>query len=285
MESNLPKRVAELYPHLGQQSRKLADHLLALGDTLANKTIAVLAQEAGVSTATVSRLAHQLGFASFSELKWALLQDVQPANHAIVPTDPPMMVAKKTLEANVATLNGTFKQLNEHDLTQALDLIVHSRRLGFFGMGGSNIVALDAYHKFLRVPLNLVHNSEYHLALMEAARFTALDAALVISHTGDDTDTLVLADTLRKHGVPMIVITSFPNSPLAAYGTVTFYSISADPEYRSEALLSLTSQLAINDCLYMLTAQYFGTAADDVLARMRATIFTKHPQHPTHELD
>lgn len=56
----------------------------------------------------------------------------------------------------------------------------------------------------------------------------------------------------------MIVITSFPESPLASYGDVKFFSISEDSKFRSEALLSLTSQLAINDCLYMLTAQYFG---------------------------
>lgn len=281
MESNIKKRITELLPTLGAQSQKLAQHLLDLGDHLSNKTIQELASECHVSTATVSRLAQQLGFANFSELKWSLAKDIKtkPTTHEISARDTPMVVAKKTLEANIETLNGTFKQMNNQDLLHALNLIVNSNHLGFFGMGGSNIVALDAYHKFLRTPLTLVHNTEYHLALMETSRFNRHDCAIVISHTGDDTDTLDLAASLKQHHVPMIIITSFPNSPLADYGDVTFYSISEDSKFRSEALLSLTSQIAINDCLYMLTAQHFGSAAEEVLDNMHETIFMKHPNH------
>ncbi|WP_243674065.1 hypothetical protein [Lentilactobacillus kisonensis] len=65
-------------------------------------------------------------------------------------------------------------------------------------MGGSNIVALDAYHKFLRVPLNVLHDSEYHMALMQSTRLNHTDCAVVISHTGNDSDTLLLADSLKK---------------------------------------------------------------------------------------
>lgn len=281
MEANVQQRIQELTPQLGAQSQKLAHYLLSHGADLPDRSIQKLATDAGVSTATISRFAHQLGFANFSALKWAFLQDLSPhpTIRPVATDDQPLTVAKKTLAANVATLNGTFKQLTNAQLLAARDLLVHARRVGFFGMGGSNIVALDAYHKLLRVPLTLVHNSEYHLALMEAARFTSADCALVISHTGDDTDTLLLAATLQRNHVPMIVMTSFPNAPLAAYGDVVFYSISADSEYRAEALLSLTSQLAINDCLYMLCAQYFGAEADAVLTNMHATIFTKHPSY------
>lgn len=280
MELNIIDRIKDLYPNLGKSSRRIADYFIANGPNAASKTVTDLATACQVSVATISRFAKQIGYSNYSQLKWALTnQSSQSGNEIqeIIDTDTPKTVAKKTLDANIETLNGTFDLLEDKDLEKAVRLMVNAKKLEFFGLGGSNIVALDAYHKFLRVPLNVQHDTEYHMALMQASRFTSNDCAVVISHTGNDTDTLEIAEALKLNHVPIIVITSFPNSPLADYGDVAFFSISEDSRYRSEALLSLTSQLAINDCLYMLVAQYFGKSAEHVLGKIRATIAKKHP--------
>lgn len=280
MELDISKRIKHLYPQLGKQSKKLADYILANGSQLSAITVAELANKCNVSVATVSRFPHQLGYSSFSQFRWSMVNDLSTTTSVqeVEKGDSPKVVAKKALESNIETLNGTFKLMQEKDLKKALELIVRANKIEFFGLGGSNIVALDAYHKFLRVPLNVLHDSEYHMALMQSTRLDNNDCAVVISHTGNDSDTLLLAESLKRNHVPMIIITSFPESPLADYGDVKFFSISEDSKYRSEALLSLTSQLAINDCLYMLAAQYFGKKADKVLSNMRKTIFQKHPK-------
>lgn len=279
MELSIIERIKKIYPELGRSSKRIADYIIINGTNASSKTVTEMATDCHVSVATISRFAKQLGYTNYSQLKWALsnqMEEDTPIIQEISDTDTPMMVAKKTLDANIETLNGTFDLMNEDDLKRAIHYIVHSNRLEFFGLGGSNIVALDAYHKFLRVPLTVLHDDEYHLALMQASRLTEDDCAVVTSHTGNDTDTLDIARALKHKHVPIIVITSFPNSPLADFGNVNFFSISEDSRYRSEALLSLTSQLAINDCLYMLTAQYFGDAADNVLKDIRQVILKKH---------
>ncbi|KRL54520.1 MurR/RpiR family transcriptional regulator [Furfurilactobacillus rossiae] len=280
MELNIFDRIKDIYPSLGRSSKSIADYFLANQTNASSKTVTELAGDCHVSVATISRFAKQLGYTNYSQLKWALSNQMSksaPTIQEVADTDTPKMVAKKTLDANIETLNGTFDLMDEKDLEKAVNLIVHAKKLEFFGLGGSNIVALDAYHKFLRVPLNVLHDTEYHLALMQASRMSDSDCAVVISHTGNDTDTLEIAEALKSKHVPIIIITSFPNSPLAEYGNVDFFSISEDSRYRSEALLSLTSQLAINDCLYMLTAQYFGKSAETVLDEIRSTISKKHP--------
>jgi len=278
MPLNVKKRIANIYPSLGYQSKIVVDYILQKGTNFISKTVKQIAEECNVSTATVSRLAQQLGYANLSQLKWSVANelDEQYVVSEIQDDDSPKTVAKKTLQSNIESLNNTFELMDESDLIKAVKLITNAHTLGFFGLGGSNIAALDAYHKFLRVPINCIHDSEYHMSLMQAARMSNNDCAIIISHTGDDTDTLLLADTLQSKKVPMIVITSFPESPLADYGDVKFFSISEDSRYRSEALLSLTSQVAINDCLYALTAQHFGAQAYKVLEDIRTTIFNKH---------
>ena len=277
MELSIQNRIYNIYDDLGDQSKKIADFILKAPEVFSSLTLEQLAEKSGVSTATISRFANQLGYSRFSQLKWSILnetnnKDVKP----IKVNDSAMVVAKKTLDANIETLNRTFELMSEEQLQKALQLIVHAQNLDFFGLGGSNIVALDAYHKFLRVPIKVMHDNEYHLALMQASKLTNKDCAVVISHTGNDQDTLLIAETLKRRKVPMIVITSFPDSPLANYGEICFFSISEDSEYRTEALLSLTTQLAINDCLYMLAAQHFGSQAENILKDIRQTIIKKH---------
>lgn len=278
MELSIVKRIRSVYPKLSSGQKRVADYLIR-ADNEIPVNVSSFSAASGVSISTISRFIRLLGYTDFAQFKWDFTNQINSQNLSDVSIsegDSPMMVAKKTFDENVATLNGTFNLMKERDLTKATDMIVKSHELAFFGLGGSNIVALDAYHKFLRVPLTLIYDTEYHMALMQTTRLTDQDCAVIISHTGNDSDTLELAESLAEHHVPMIVITSFPNSPLAAFGQVCFFSVSEDFQFRSEALISLTSQLAINDCLYMLVAQRFGHAADQILQGIRSTISKKH---------
>lgn len=62
--------------------------------------------------------------------------------------DSELVMAQKVFDSNMSTLVDTKKLLKEQDLKRAVKMISDSRRLYFFGVGGSEIVATDAYHKF-----------------------------------------------------------------------------------------------------------------------------------------
>ncbi|MBU5583743.1 hypothetical protein KQJ29_28975, partial [Enterococcus sp. S181_ASV_20] len=92
-----------------------------------------------------------------------------------------LTMAQKVFDSNMTTLTDTKKLLKEEDLKKAVKMISESRRLYFFGVGGSEIVATDAYHKFLRSPISVGHSTDYHIQLMEASLLTDEDCALFIS--------------------------------------------------------------------------------------------------------
>ncbi|MCP0887627.1 MurR/RpiR family transcriptional regulator [Ligilactobacillus sp. WILCCON 0076] len=279
MESKISERIIKKYPKMGESSKRLADYIVKNSTQITEQTLAQLAENSNVSLATVSRFAKDMGYHSFSQFKWALSNQVEKnvtAIEEISEEDSPKAVVKKVLSANIETLTETFDLMDDKDLYLARDLIVNARSLSFFGMGGSNIVAFDAYHRFLRVPLPVLYNTEYHMALMQASKLNGQDCAIIISHTGSNKDTLIIAETLKKKKVPMIIITSTPKSTLTNYGDVCFFSISKALHYRSKAFLSMTSQLAITECLYMVTAQYFGKNADNVFDNLQDTITKRH---------
>lgn len=279
MEGQITERIKKNYDHMGSSSQKVADLIMKNTAAISSLTLAQLAKRSGVSLATVSRFAKEMGYQNFSQFKWALNSQVENSlaiDSEISDHDTLKTVSQKVLNANIETLTETFDLLHEEDLYTARELIVNAKNLSFFGLGGSNIVAFDAYHRFLRVPLYVSYNSEYHMALMQASKLTKNDCAIVISHSGSNKDMIDLAEILKKKGVPIIVITSTPKSALTAYGEICFFSISKSLQYRQKAFLSMTSQLAITECLYMLTAQYFGKKADETFDSLQDIINTRH---------
>lgn len=186
--------------------------------------------------------------------------------------DTELIMAQKVFESNISTLHDTKKLLQQDDLKKAASVINHSERLYFFGVGGSEIVATDAYHKFLRSPIAVFHSSDYHIQLMEAALLTKKDCAILISHTGRSKETIHIAETIKKVGATIIVITSQSSSPLAKLGDIVFLSISEETEFRSEALASRISQLSILDSLYVILMFYNEKESRRSISKVRKTI-------------
>ena len=254
MALQLFDRIYSKRPGFGASSQKIADFLINNLPDSNHRSIQELADEIDTSISTISRFAKRIGYDNYPELQLAIKQQLDNPDQVsadIDKHDSNMLVAEKVFRSNSSSLNKTFDLLSESSLNQAVELIAHCQQLIFFGLGASEVVALDGYHKFLRTQVESVFNSDYHMSLMQAAKMDEKDCAIVISHSGQNLDTLKMARILKENHVPIIVITSFSSSALAQLGTVTFYSASDDSKYRSQALSSLISQMSIIDCLYM----------------------------------
>lgn len=280
MYASVIARIKSMYNTFGASSKKLADFILKNGANSSGMTIQEFSKEAGVSTATLSRFANQLGYQNFSQFRWDLANNSGNTSlqkeRQISKDDSPKMIAQKLLSSNVETLNETFALMTNEQLKKASDLLFKCKKLSFFGLGSSNIVAQECYHMFLRTPKEVTYASDYHINIMKATRMTKNDLAILISHTGNDNDILYIAKILKKNHVPIITITSFANSPLDYYGTVKFHSISADQRYRTEALLSVTSQIVIADTLYMMTTQKLEEQSNRINQEIDDNLVDKH---------
>ncbi|WP_262315811.1 MurR/RpiR family transcriptional regulator [Lacticaseibacillus parakribbianus] len=261
-------------PHLSQKEQGLGDYLVQHAAAASTMSISALAQVTGVSTATLSRFAKALGLANFQALRVALAQAPAhlPLFEELDASDAPLAVAKKLFALNQTALAATADRLDAATLEQATGLITGAKTLGLFGLGASNLVALDGYHKFLRTPIDVAYTMDYHMQLMAATRLGEQDAALVISHTGIDLDALALAETLQHNQVPLIVITGDARSPLAAKADCLLVAVAEETEYRAEAMHALIAQLSLMDTLFVLAASATDTDSAKVLDAIRGTI-------------
>lgn len=260
---------------LSEKEQGLANYLATHQTTVKTMSLQNISDETGVSIATVSRLAKKLGYDNFQELRFSLTQNDAGASkmfEEINETDNVLEMGNKIFASNVDALAATRDLLNQADLESATEILAQAKTIGFFGLGASNIVALDGYHKFLRTERTLSYASDFHMQLMAMTRMKKTDAAIIISHSGTDKSALALAEAGRESGVKLVVITSSLKSPLAQYGDVVFQAVAEEMQFRAEALHALIAQISLMDTLFMLTA--IKTEAQDsvVLNKIRKTI-------------
>ena len=180
-----------------------------------------------------------------------IMSPIQQILEEINENDNEKAVAEKVFHSNIRTLENTLQILDFTSIKKAAGILTNANHVNFYGTGGSAIIAMDAYHKFIRTGISAYAFIDSHFQLMSASQLTDRDVAVVISHSGTNKDTIKVMNTAKKNGAKTIGITGFPKSPIRQNADVTLFTSSEETEYRSEALASRIGQLSLIDALYV----------------------------------
>ena len=269
-------RIRGAYSTLSKKEQRIADYILKQPEQIIHHTINQVADDLDVAESTVFRFCQRVGFKGYQALKIALASDVvaplQDIHEDITETDTALEIAEKIFSTNGKTIESTRQILEGDSLEKTVELFLGARRIDFFGSGGSAVVALDAYHKFVRSGLQVSAILESHMQLMSASQLTTEDVAVVISHSGASKETLDIAKLLKEKGVPTVAITNYAKSPLSKIADVSLYTVSQETAFRSEALASRIAELSLIDALFTAVMMRRGDAARASLQRMREAI-------------
>ncbi|MDE0562424.1 MurR/RpiR family transcriptional regulator [Exiguobacterium sp. B2(2022)] len=269
-------RIRGAYSTLSKKEQRIADYILKQPEQIIHHTINQVADDLDVAESTVFRFCQRVGFKGYQALKIALASDVvaplQDIHEDITETDTALEIAEKIFSTNGKTIESTRQILEGDSLEKTVELFLGARRIEFFGSGGSAVVALDAYHKFVRSGLQVSAILESHMQLMSASQLTTDDVAVVISHSGASKETLDIAKLLKEKGVPTVAITNYAKSPLSKIADVSLYTVSQETAFRSEALASRIAELSLIDALFTAVMMRRGDVARASLQQMREAI-------------
>lgn len=277
MSDSIRLSIKSIYTNLSEKEKKIADFILENPVVVGSSSINELSETLAIAPSTIFQFTRKIGYQGFKDFKLALLtqgrSETESTIHEnIYDSDSLLVKAQKVFDTNISTLLDTRKFLDQAALEQALEYLKDAEAVYFFGVGGSEIVATDAYHKFLRAPLRVHHSTDYHIQLMEASLMKPSDCAVLISHTGRSHETIEIAKAAKEAGAKLIVLTSSSQSPLALLGDAVFVSIAEETEFRSEALSSRIAQLSILDSLYVILMFERKNASKESIAKVRKRI-------------
>ncbi len=270
-------KIKSLMPNLSAKEKKIGSFILDDPRTASRMTISEMSKTLGIADSTVFKFTRSLGYDGFRDFRNNLLSeefDPEISIHENVrPEDGALDIAKKVFHSSASSLSDTLAMLREEDLETALDYLSSARVVSFYGCGESAVVALDAYQKFLRSPINCHFVMDAHMQLMHASRTQPDDCVFVVTHTGVTKEMLTIARMAKQVGAKVIVVTSYPNAKISEFADVTFVSTSEETGYRTESLASRYPQLAIIDSLYT-TLMFRDPSSSDSLGKIRTVIST-----------
>lgn len=258
MASNILESITAQYHSLTRSGKKLADYIFAHTGEAQYFSISTLAENSGVSEASITRFCHGLGLAGYNDFKLALAKtdhvtdmgELSDSPQGIASEDSLNTIFQKIHKASVLSLNETLELLDEDAINKAVDLLVQTDRVFCFGNGGSMVMAMEAWARFSTATSRFVHVSDSHMQIMNTALATSRDVLLVFSYSGstkDMEDTLQIA---REHGVSIILVTHYPNSRAAQFADVVLLCGYNEGPLQSGSIPAKVGQLLLIDCLF-----------------------------------
>ncbi len=275
-------RIKASLPSLAPAEQRVGRLVLSDPRAFANLPISELALRSHVSKPTVVRFCRSVGYDGLSDFKRKLVGNVSegvPFIHRSVDADDKTAdVLVKVIDNTVAAFLKYRNDASSSTIQKATDALAATttagKRIEFFGVGNSGIVAFDAQHKFFRLGVNTIAYSDGHMQVMSASLLGPGDCVVVISNSGRTRDLMDACDIARKNGATTIVITA-SGSPIASAGHIHLAADHPEGYDRYSPMVSRLLHLMIIDILATCLALRIGARLQPLLKEMKNNLRNK----------
>lgn len=260
----------------GEQSKKvekkIAAYFLENFEKTLHSTLLELAEEIGVSDASIVRFCKSIGYMGFQEYKINAALESVPApqlyNSALTAQDSPYDICNKIFSIESAALQQTKQELDIEALQKVVEILLSADKILIIGTGGSSVVAKDLQHKLLKIGVLSDVYEDKDLQLMSASLLKENDVLLAVSSSGGNRHVAQVAEIAHKNRAKIITLTSRNKNILSEQADYSLYTVSEKTIFESESFSVRLAQLAVLDCLVAMMAfkNYSGS-----LEAMRAT--------------
>ena len=280
------ERVHAALPALPPAEQRVAQLVLADARSFASLPVGELAERAHVSKPTVVRFCRSVGYDGLADFKLKLAGTVNEGvpfvHRAVDEDDKAGDIVVKVIDNAVSALLAYRNDAASHAFERAIEALAaagqQGRRIEFYGVGNSGIVAQDAQHKFFRLGVSATAVSDGHVQVMSATMLQPGDCVVVISNSGRSRDLLDAAEIARRKGATTIVITA-SGSPLArlANGAQQILLAADHPEDydRYSPMVSRLLHLVVIDILTTGVALRLGSGLRPMLAEIKRNLRAK----------
>lgn len=237
---------------------KIADYVLEHYENILDNNITELAENAGVSDASVVRFCKSLGYKGYQDFKINVARDVLPKgkhyDFGLSREDDAETICKKMFSAEIAVLNRTLSSLKMPDVEAAAALIGQAEKIVIFGSGGSLLVAKDCQHKFMKVGIPVFVYEDADMQLMASSQMSSKDVAICISHSGTNYSVLRCLKNAKEKGAKTIALVGQKKMPISKAADIALYAASEETMFGSLSVSTRIAQLSLLDAIIAIVA-------------------------------
>lgn len=259
MQLSILDNLHQNFQSFSKSEKLIANYIIAHSSSVQSMTITTLAEECGVGEATITRFCRKLGFSGYSNLKLSLAKSLTyNSTHAptlesfgeITQDDSLQSMCLKIYNSENEALLQTLKSIDLDTITSAVDLLSKASQVHCYGQGGSSIIAMMAWGRFITDSSKFHWVQDSHLQAITLALLQPNDVILYFSYsgaTGELLEDIVLA---KQRGVKIILVTRFSKSPLAKHADVVLLCSCNETPLQIGSIPAKMAQLFLIDVLY-----------------------------------
>ena len=265
-------------PKLRNSEKKVAEYVLQHPEAVIGKSITSLADAAGTSEPTVVRFCRRLGLNGYMELKMSLARNLPSSRYIhkdVNDEDSVPEIFNKMFRSATEAFSHAMTRLDLDLIGRAAGALAAAKKIEFYGVGGSAIVARDAHHKFFRLGIPCNAYDDPHMQVMSAALLGERDVVVAVSHTGSTKDIIEAARMAKTVGATVIGITGEGKTPLSRLCQIVISVESQEAALRLAPMTSRLVQLAVMDVLFVSVAMHNLNETREKLDRVKHSLVGK----------
>lgn len=257
MAGQLFSLIRTKYNTLSTSQKVVADYVLANPEKVMLNTLSEIAEICGVSETTVLRFLHKIDFKSYQLFRINLTQELS-SNDSVSTTyedvkfsDSIETIIEKVVLSTSSAVQDTKELVDYRVIEEVIRKITSARKVVIIGVGASGAIAIDFFHKLLKLGIETVYSNDAHMINMLTINMQKEDMLIVFSHSGESREVLDAVTIAKERGVCTCAITSYEKSTLSRNCDLLVCSSSVETSLRSDAMVSRIIQMVIIDIIYV----------------------------------
>ena len=245
---------------LSSSERHIVEFIFENLKNVSNMGIVELGEKTFTSTTTVKRLCRKLGIESYTDFRLQLSAEIanhydrmsilEGAQQPVGRYDTVDEILSKVSDQNAKSIIDTRNINNPDVIETVIGQMRRAKRIDFYGVGPSNVVAQDAYIKCMRLGIPSSAIGDPMSMRMNARAYQDGALAVLISYTGETDSIVEVAEELNSLGITAVSLTSFGDNRLTKLCKYNLYVQSSESWNRLGGMSSRISTLNMIDVLF-----------------------------------
>ncbi len=253
-------KIRSAYTSLPSAERKVADFILENPERAMHMVINEIADSAGVSVPSVTRLARKLGYKGFLEFRVALASGaaLSAETHKLSPvedTDSDEEVVEKVYLASIRALEDTYRALDRERICELARAIATADRVFICGGGGSTLLAQDAAFQLNALGVQAVPIISQTVLNMYKPRFCETDVFIGLSRAGRNKLLTEAVRQAKRQGSTCVFMSNYVNAQGAQTADYFFCTSRLDDMKKILGTESNSAMIALMNLILLLVAR------------------------------
>ena len=254
MENSYFQRLEQKGFELNDTDDLIAEYISQNRKTLPKISIQAMGAQLYVAPNSIMRFAKKLGYSGFSELKYAVAQELKSETEPAGKT-----VTAQLLSVLPVSIARTMDVLDPGMIARVAALIDRSDKCLLAGVGDS-LRACEVLRNNLRCYNDrVVYNQHIHDMEFSVCHAGEKDVLLIVSARGQNERLVALCQTAKARGIATVSLTHCVENPLAALADYTLYFYAEHEELNGSDITDRSGQMIL---LRLLSERYWKLKTD-----------------------